>query len=180
LPDAEAAHFHASQAQSLAQAKVDFLMGATLPALSEALGMARAMATTQVPYVISFVIRPTGALLDGTALHAAMSAIDTAVHPQPTAYMVNCIHPTVLKQALHRQSDRERQVRARLLGLQANTSPKPPEELDDAACLESQDPDTFAKAMVRLHTQLGVKALGGCCGTDERHIASIARRVAAR
>jgi homocysteine S-methyltransferase len=93
--------------------------------------------------------------------------------------MVNCVHPSVFEQALRRVRRAGPGVAERILGLQANTSTKPPEELDNAAKLQGQDPDVFADAMVRLCTDLEVRALGGCCGTDDRHIAAIAARVAA-
>jgi S-methylmethionine-dependent homocysteine/selenocysteine methylase len=175
LPAKEAHRFHTPQVRALARAGVDLIVGTTLPALSEAVGMARAMAEAGLPYVLSFVIRPTGALLDATPLHQAIAEIDASVSPRPTAYMVNCVHPSVLEQALHSEQEHEAVIGERLLGLQANTSAKPPEELDGSACLESQAPDVFASAMMRLHTRFRLKALGGCCGTDDRHIARIAQ-----
>ena len=178
LPAREAHRFHAPQVRALAQAGVDLIVGSTLPALSEAVGMARAMAETGLPYVLSFVIRPAGTLLDATPLHQAIAEIDASVHPRPTAYMVNCVHPSVLERALHSERDHAALIGERLLGLQANTSDKPPKELDGSACLESQDPDVFASEMMRLHTHFGLKALGGCCGTDDRHVARIAQHAA--
>jgi S-methylmethionine-dependent homocysteine/selenocysteine methylase len=49
---------------------VDFLLGATLPAVSEATGIAIAMAETNIPYIISFVINREGKILDGNSLRA--------------------------------------------------------------------------------------------------------------
>ena len=180
LSAAEAGAFHWPQALALAEAGIDFLMGATLPALSEALGMAEAMAACGLPYVLSFVLRPTGSLLDGTPLHKAICRVDSDVDPSPICYLVNCVHPTVFEQALDHELGVCSTVSERVIGLQANTSPKPPEELDNLAGLESQDPETFAEAMVRLYDRYGIKVLGGCCGTDDQHIASIARRAAER
>jgi homocysteine S-methyltransferase len=179
LSRARARRFHFSQAAALAEAGVDLLMGATLPALSEALGMGQAMAETGIPYLLSFVVRPTGTLLDGTPLHQAIAQIDAAVHPSPLAYMVNCVHPDVFAQAFTQVQHTAAETSARILGLQANTSAKPPEELDGADALQGQDPARFADAMLRLHKRLGVRALGGCCGTDDRHIAALARAVMA-
>jgi homocysteine S-methyltransferase len=176
LPTKEAQRFHTPQVRALAQAGADLIVGSTLPALAEAMGMARAMAESGLPYVISFVIRPTGTLLDATPLHQAIAQIDASTCPRPTAYMVNCVHPSVLEQALHCERDHAALIRERLLGLQANTSARPPEELDGSACLDSQDPDAFASEMMRLHADHGLRALGGCCGTDERHITRIAQR----
>jgi homocysteine S-methyltransferase len=179
LSSSQAARFHAPQAQALAEAGADFAMAATLPAVSEALGMANAIAEARLPYVLSFVVRPTGALLDGTPLNRAIDSIDASVDPPPLAYMVNCVHPSVFEQALRCEGVLSPRVHERLIGLQANTSARAPEELDNAECLESAEPDMFADAMMRLHINLGIKALGGCCGTDDRHIACIAHRAAA-
>jgi hypothetical protein len=64
----EALEFHAWQAEKLADTGVDFLLAATLPAFSEATGLALALAATAKPYVLSFVVRPEGTMLDGTPL----------------------------------------------------------------------------------------------------------------
>jgi homocysteine S-methyltransferase len=180
LPQDEARSIHRFQAQALAEAGVDFLMAATLPALSEARGIAMAMADAGLPYILSFVVRPTGTLLDATPLHKAISTIDSAVFPNPLCYMVNCVHPTVFAQALAHEWTVSEATGHRAIGLQANTSSKAPEELDNLACLESEEPDAFADAMIQLYERFGTKVLGGCCGTDRRHIERIAGRIAER
>ncbi len=174
LDEREAVRFHAPQLRALSEGGVDFLMAATMPALSEALGMARAMARTGTPYVISFVIRPSGTLLDGTPLDEAIGEIDGWVRPRPLGFLVNCVHPTVLLRALEVLSRRSSWPADRLLGLQANTSSLSPEELDGRGTLDSDEPGTFARAMVELHDRFGLRVLGGCCGSDHRHIARVA------
>ncbi|MBN2391125.1 MAG: homocysteine S-methyltransferase family protein [Anaerolineae bacterium] len=177
LADDEAAIFHRPQARALVAAGVDFLVVSTLPAFSEALGMARAMAETGAPYILSFVLRPAGTLLDGTLLHTAIARIDAAVSPRPCAYMVNCVHPRVYAAALSRALAQDFSVGERIIGLQANTSAKSPEELDGAASLDSEAPAPFAAAMLDIRRQFGAKVLGGCCGSDERHIEAIAAMI---
>lgn len=169
--------FHQFQTQALASAGVDFLIASTLPALSEALGIARAMAQTGVAYIISFVVRPTGTLLDATPLAQAISEIDRCTTPRPLCYMANCTHPSVLSQALGHALHSSVMVRERLLGLQANTSTKSPEELDGAVALESEEPEALAQKMVAVHREWGIKILGGCCGTDDGHIRAIAEKM---
>jgi homocysteine S-methyltransferase len=88
LSEEEASSFHEAQARELADAGVDYLMAATLPALSEAKGIARAMSRCSVPYIVSFVASGKGALLDGTPLEDAIRAIDGSVDPQPLLYMI--------------------------------------------------------------------------------------------
>ncbi len=170
--------FHRPQAAALAAAGVDFLLAATLPAVGEALGMARALAACDCPYVLSFIVRPDGTCLDGTPLHEAIRRIDGKVRPPPTAYMVNCVHPTVFAAALEAARVQDAHVCERVVGLQANTSPLSPEELDGRPDLDRTAPEDFAAAMIELHGWFGLRVLGGCCGTDDRHIAALARRVA--
>ncbi|MGD8520751.1 MAG: homocysteine S-methyltransferase family protein, partial [Desulfobacterales bacterium] len=95
LSQADAKSFHQYQAYALAQANVDFIMAATLPAVSEAIGLADALSDCGVPYIVSFVITRNGAVLDGTPLHEAVEKIDSRIDPKPLCYAVNCVHPSV-------------------------------------------------------------------------------------
>ena len=169
----EAKRYHEPQAQQLAAAGVDFILAATLPAVSEAQGIAAAISGCGVAYGLSFVIRANGEVLDGTPLHAAIDSIDAAVEPKPLFYQANCVHPTVFRQAI----DQNKSICGRLLGLQANTSTKSPEELDGLTYLDSSEPDEFAELITSLHKQFGIKIIGGCCGTDHRHIDAIAELI---
>ena len=171
----EAAAFHAPQAQALAETDIDFLMASTLPAFSEAHGLAAAMAETGRPYALSFVLRPGGTLLDGTPLRRAIETIDEAVDRPPMGYFVNCVHPTVLQAALMASGFDQSALPERLIGFQANTSARSPEELVSLTDLETEDPALFAASMTSLHQRLGIPVLGGCCGTDARHIEALAR-----
>jgi homocysteine S-methyltransferase len=170
----DAYRFHAWQAERLAEAGVDFLLAATLPALSEAIGLATALAGTGTPYVVSFVVRPAGTLLDGTPLKQALATIDDSVSPRPLAFMANCTHASFLKSALMHREHSSLRVRQRMIGLFANTAALTPEELDNSESLVEESPDTFSRAVAGLHTDFGLKLLGGCCGTDDRHIRSLA------
>ncbi len=169
--------FHRAQVEELAGAGVDFLFAATLPAASEAEGIARAMAQTGVPYALSFVVTGNATLLDGTPLAAVIDAIDSEVVPQPSFYMANCVHPEVFRKCASRMSMESPAATRRVIGLQANTSPRSPAELDGSQVLHDEDPDRLAEAMVRLRIDFGLRILGGCCGTDGRHIARMAERL---
>ena len=165
--------YHRPQAQELADAGVDFILAATLPAVSEALGIAAAVSQFRIPYGLSFVIRSDGRVLDSTPLQTAIEKIDAAVTPAPLFYQINCVHPTIFNKAIkHSNPDFDR-----LMGLQANTSEKSPEELDGLEYLDTSEPTEFAESMLELQAQYGLKILGGCCGTDERHIEEIAKRL---
>jgi len=172
-----AADFHAWQANALAAAGVDFLLAATLPALSEAIGLARAQAATGLPYVLSFVARPEGTLLDGTPLDTAIATIDAAVTPRPLAYLVNCTHASIFRSALLNERNSSPLVRTRIIGLLANTAALSPDDLDGSAELVEEAPEVFGNSVAALRDELNMKVLGGCCGTDERHIDCLARRL---
>lgn len=138
------------------------------------MGIARAMAECGVPYFLSFVIRPTGALLDKTPLGEVIGRIDASVQPPPLGYWVNCVHPTVFAAGMEQIALRRPGAIQRVLGLQGNTSTRSPEELEGRDQLDSQAPEEFARGMVRVHRRFGTRILGGCCGTDDRHIRAIA------
>ena len=178
LSTSEAKSFHAWQAEKLAQAGVDFLLAATLPALHEAIGLAAAMADTEMPYIISFVARPEGTLIDGTPLQDAIRRIDTDVNPKPLAYIVNCTHATIFREAFSHQVNSSPLVRERIVGLLANTAALKPEELDEREHLVSEAPEIFGQSVADLRKDLGMKILGGCCGTDDRHIRQLAKQMA--
>ena len=163
--------YHSLQAQELADAGVDFILAATLPAVSEAMGIAAAVSQCGIPYSLSFVVRSDGRILDGTPLKAAIKEIDAAVDPEPLFYQINCVHPAIFRKAIEQSEPSF----GRLLGLQANTSEKSPEELEGLGYLDTSKPKEFSESMLALHTQFGLKIIGGCCGTDHRHIEAIAK-----
>ena len=177
LTSKDAHEFHSWQANKLAEAGVDFLLAATLPAFSEATGLAKALAATGKPYIMSFLFRPEGTMLDGTPLKDSISIIDTDIRPKPLAYMANCTHPSIFKAAMMHDTNSSAVVRKRVAGLLANTAALNPEELDDSEELVEEDPQIFGQSVANLYGELGMKILGGCCGTDDRHIDNLAKRL---
>ncbi len=176
LDEERAYAFHGEQVRALAAAGVDFLIASTLPALGEARGIARAMAEAGLPFLLSFVVRPTGHLLDGMSLEEAVRGIDEAAERAPAGFLINCVHPSIYEAAMNAAGSRDPLFGGRVLGLQANTSSRSPEELDGASRLECEDPELFATRMMHLRLEFGVRVMGGCCGTDARHIFALARR----
>jgi homocysteine S-methyltransferase len=170
----EARAYHAEQAEALAAAGPDLLVAATLPALSEALGLAEALTATGLPVLIGFVVRPTGALLDGTPLDQAVATVQDSVDPAPLGYLLNCVHPRVADAALVASPGAAQHV----LGLLANTSARSPEELDGLEELETAEPLLFAGEIARVAGIHGLGLVGGCCGTGDAHIDAIARSLA--
>ena len=180
LSSDDAAAFHRQQAEALSRGGTDLLMAATLPALGEARGIAIAMADTASPYIISFVTDGDGCVLDGTPLDAAIGSVDDAVQRKPLGYMVNCVHPAPFRKTYMKATLRSPGIAERIIGLQANTSPRSPSELDGLPRLETEDPTILAESMIRLNEDFGLRVLGGCCGTDGRHIEELAARMAHR
>lgn len=165
LPADEAEAFHGWQAQRLAEAGPDLLLAATVPCLPEAEGLARAMGRTDLPYIISFVINRRGKILDGTALDEAFRHIDAVCETPPLGYMVNCAYPSFLN-----ASQQPEATFARLIGYQANGSSLDHADLDGSGEMRSDDIADWGNRMISLNREYGVQILGGCCGTDERHL----------
>jgi len=164
--DSEA--FHSWQVNHLAEAGVDYLLATTLPNVFEAIGIAKAMQKTGIPYIISFVINRKGLILDGVSLWDAISQIDSETDPQPLCYMVNCSYPTFLD-----AKEQPTALFTRLLGFQANSSSLSHSELDGSDELQIEDVCEWAYEMLKLNREYGLKILGGCCGTDDTHLRSL-------
>ncbi len=176
----EAEAFHRDQVEELAAAGADLLIAQTLPAFHEALGLARLMARTEVPYVISFVVRPAGTLLDGTPLDEAVRRIDDETERPPASYNVNCVHASVFAAAMGAAKTRDPAAAARITGLHANTSAKSPEELEGLEALDTEAPEDFGANLWALHREMGTRFLGGCCGSSTVHMEALARRHSAQ
>lgn len=179
LSAADARIYHSWAAERLAKAGADFLYAGIMPAVEEAVGMAQCMGDTGIPYIISFMLRKNGRLIDGTTIHDAIARIDAEVHPAPMCYVTNCVHPTVLHEALSQSFNQTDLVRERFLGIQCNTSPLSPEELDGAKELHTSPPDQLADEVMRLYRDFHLRLFGGCCGTNFSHLSAIANRLRA-
>ncbi len=165
LSSQDAYDFHSWQIDRLAEADVDLLIAETLPAVQEAKGMAQAMSKTDKPYIISFVINRDGRILDGNTLEYAFHEIDPACDPPPTGYMINCSYPSFLN------ADKQpRSIFSRLIGFIANASSLDQAELDGIDMLKVDDISDWGNRMIELNKKYGVKILGGCCGTNARHL----------
>jgi S-methylmethionine-dependent homocysteine/selenocysteine methylase len=157
--------FHSWQVARLAQTQVDFLTAETLPNVQEAIGIAKAMAASKLPYFINFVINRNGCVLDGTPLAEAVRIADDALADPPLGYMVNCAHPSFLNAAKQPLS-----LYKRLIGYQANASSLDHTDLDGAEQLHEDEIPAWGNEMLSLHRTYGVKILGGCCGTGVEHL----------
>jgi len=170
----KARHFHAWQIDALAASGVDFLQAATVPAMPEARGIAQAMARTGLPYIISFVVEKSGKLLDGHSITEAIDEID-AILPGSSRFAINCVHPSVVLQAL----DQNPRIGNLIVAFAGNTSARSVDELDGLEELDTEDPGAFADAHRRLLEDYDVRIIGGCCGTSPAHMEAIAERLLA-
>ena len=161
----EGFEFHSWQIQRLAESGVDFLIAETVPAVTEATGMAHAMSKTELPFFISFVINRRGRVRDGTRLEQAFSVIDSACERPPKGYWVNCSHPSFLC-----MNEQPVTVLSRFYGIQANASSLDQTELEGAETLQMDAIPDWGRQMVELNAKYGVKILGGCCGTGPDHL----------
>ena len=171
----QAFKFHSIQTSNFKIEKIDFLFAGIMPEINEAIGMAMAMAETRIPYIISFMIRKDGCLMDGTRLANAINLIDDQVNPKPICYMTNCIHPTNLKEALINNKGKSQLKRFR--GIQANASHLSPNELNNCKVLQQDDFDNIINEILFLNKQYNLKIVGGCCGTNDKFIENLSKKI---
>jgi len=165
-PD-EAADYHSAQIVSFAAAGVDVVHAMTLSEPAEAVGVVRAARAAGLPVAISFTVETDGRLPDGTTLRAAIERVDGVAAPD--WYGVNCAHPTHLLPALDGGGWQKR-----IATLRPNASTLTHEELDAMEELDTGDlPYLVASARAVQERLPSVAVLGGCCGTDSRHVAAL-------
>lgn len=166
----EAEDYHAFQVDTFAGTQADMVSAITMNTVNEAVGIARAARRAGMPCVVSFTVETDGKLVDGTTLRTAIEATEEATGGSPVYYMVNCAHPTHFEQALERG---EAWV-TRIHGVRANASAKSHAELDESETLDAGDLDDLSRRYAALTRSFpAMRILGGCCGTDHRHLAAI-------
>lgn len=169
MTTSEATRYHAHQAQAFAAAGVDTITAVTMTTVQEAGGVALAAREVGLPAVISFTVEIDGRLPSGQSLADAITGVDDATGGWPAFFMINCAHPTHFEAILN-----EEPWTRRLGGLRANASACSHSELDAAEILDSGNPATLASDYRRLRDRLPkLRLVGGCCGTDHRHVACI-------
>ena len=167
----EAQAYHAHQAHIFHSAGVDMISAITMTNISEAIGLAQAAKALHVPIAISFTVETDGRLPTGDRLADAVAAVDEATQDYPAYYMINCAHPTHFAGSLEEGAVWTTRIR----GVRANASTCSHAELDAMTELDIGDPADLAarhKALIERFPHITV--LGGCCGTDLRHVTAIA------
>lgn len=167
----EAEAYHSEQVNVLADTSADIIGGYTLAYVAEAIGMVRAIKNTGMPAVISFTVETDGNLPTGETLGEAIEAVDAATDGYSSYFMVNCAHPDHLVDTFS-----DAPWMQRLRGVLANASRCSHAELDEATELDDGNPVELGEQLAEIHGKhSGISILGGCCGTDMRHLAEIAK-----
>ena len=169
MPDDQAARYHGWQIGILVDAGVHRITALTLTYPEEAIGVVRAAAAVGVPVVPSFTVETNGRLPDGTSLAEAVERVDRATGGAADFFMINCAHPTHIVAGLD-----DHPALGRIGGLRANASALSHAELDATGELDEGDPVALGRDHAALRARLpSVRLLGGCCGTDHRHVTEI-------
>lgn len=167
----DAERYHAEQIASFADTEADLVSALTMTNTEEAIGITRAAQNAGIPAAISFTLETDGRLPSGTPLAEAIIEVDARTDNGPAYYMINCAHPTHFDDVLEGRGGWVRRIR----GIRANASRKSHDELDTANELDEGDPYELASEYASLVARFPeLTILGGCCGTDERHIEQIA------
>jgi homocysteine S-methyltransferase len=171
----EAAAYHGLQARAFADAGAEMISAITMTYVDEALGIARAGAAVGLPVVVSFTVETDGRLPSGQPLGDAVTEVDDATGGAVSYYMVNCAHPAHFAGVL----DVDTTWASRVRGVRANASRLSHAELDEATELDRGDIAELASMHVVLRAALDLCVVGGCCGTDDEHVAAIATALGA-
>ena len=167
----EAQAYHLHQAAVLFSAGADMLTAITMTNIPEATGVARAAQTLKAPVAISFTVETDGRLPTGETLRDGVRAVDRVTSDYPAYFMINCAHPTHFSESLEQGSD----WTSRIGGVRANASRCSHAELDAMTELDIGDPAELAQLYRELRPRYPhINVLGGCCGTDLRHVTAIA------
>jgi homocysteine S-methyltransferase len=165
----EAERYHRHQVGAFAEAGADMVTAVTMTYAEEAVGIVRAAGKAGLPVAISFTVETDGRLPSDQPLREAVEQVDGETGRAPRHFMINCAHPTHFHDALEDGPWLER-----IAGLRANASTQSHAELDEATELDEGDPEELAARHVELRAKLpNISVLGGCCGTDYRHVAAI-------
>ncbi len=167
----EAEVYHREQIETLADSAVDMVCAITMNYVEEAVGIARAAQRASTPVAISFTVETDGKLPTGQQLKSALEQVDDATSGYPSYYMINCAHPTHFDNVLIKG---ERWTQ-RIQGLRANASRMSHAQLNEAPELDAGNATELGQEYADLKKRLPqLNVMGGCCGTDHRHIEQIA------
>jgi S-methylmethionine-dependent homocysteine/selenocysteine methylase len=162
--------YHGRQVQTFARSAADMVTAITMTHAEEAIGIVRAARAAGIPVAISFTVETDGRLPSGQALEDAIAQVDAETDAAAAYFMINCAHPTHFAPVL----DGAEPWGERIAGLRANASARSHAELDEAEERDEGDPVALGAEHRALRSRLpSVAVLGGCCGTDQRHVGAV-------
>lgn len=168
----EAASYHREQIATFAKSNADMVGAMTLTSPEEAIGITLTARELDLPVAISFTTETDGRLPNGQSLRDAIQQVDAETDEGPAYFMINCAHPSHFEDVLREGGTWTERIR----GLRANASKRSHAELDESSDLDSGDPHELGKDYQALRKLLpNLTILGGCCGTDHRHVEQIRR-----
>ena len=172
----EAERYHSEQISALANTDVDVISGYTLAYPSEAIGILRAARQYDLPGVIAFTVETDGQLPTGVSLGDAISQVDDATDGYARYFMINCAHPEHFSSQLE-----DTPWMRRIKGIVANASRCSHAELDEADVLDDGNPVELGRQLSEIRERFPhIQILGGCCGTDMRHMTEISKAALGR
>ena len=165
----ESERYHGPQITTFSRTTADMITALTITYVEEAVGIVRAAVAAEMPVVIGFTVETDGRLPSGQSLRDAIQQTDDEASGAPAYFMVNCAHPTHFAHVLNEDGPWDR-----LAGIRANASTLSHAELDEAENLDDGDPADLGARYRELQERLPrLSVVGGCCGTDHRHVAEI-------
>lgn len=168
---AEAEAYHRLQIETLSRSDADMISAFTMTNSEEAIGITRAARAAGIPAAISFTVETDARLPSGESLQGAIERVDSETDNGPVYFMINCAHPSHFDSVLD-----DAPWLQRIVVIRANASVMSHAELDEAEELDDGNPDELAHQYGALSHKLpNLNVVGGCCGTDHRHIDAIAR-----
>ena len=168
---AQARVYHAAQIDTFAGTEADMIAAFTMTYTEEAIGILHAAREAGLPAVISFTLETDGRLPSGETLAHAIRRTDADTDGYAAYYMINCAHPAHFADVLADEGS----WRERIRGVRANASKRSHAELDASTDLDAGDAATLGREYRELKALLpNLNVLGGCCGTDDRHVQAIA------
>lgn len=174
ISEGESEEYHSVQLTTLKSTSADMAIAMTFNNIPEAVGVIRAAEKIGIPIGVSLTLTTEGRLRSGPSLREAVETIDEMTNVAAAWFGTNCAHPVEFAPALAddgRWLDRIRYIRPNAV------------EMDQIALcklghLEDGDPVELGRQMGDVARRFPkADILGGCCGTDERHLAEIATNV---
>ena len=170
----EAEEYHSVQISTLKETEADMAVALTFNNIPEAVGVVRAAAALGMPLGVSLTLTTEGRLRSGPSLREAVETIDEETGGAAAWFGTNCAHPLEFAPALADAGpwiERLRYVRPNAVKMEQVA-------LCKLGHLEDGDPTELGQQVGDVARRFPrADILGGCCGTDERHLAEIAKNV---